>query len=288
MQRTTAIYMALASVVALLAASVAWADDGWERIRPSQVQRYADQRHDALAAMLTRRAKPLWSETLDDRPDGRLGQGVHGEWVIPGRALLGYSGRSKPGDDLHAKIESGTLHLVDRRRDGSIYVRMPAGEAAGRFICDITSPRGEPITITLDAYQAALVVPGEQDWRKWFGDQPRAAHFVYLAGTGSGYAPGKDRRDNYRPIDTGVSLEPARHHRVEIEWDHSLNRVNVRIDGRHVIRDERFLSDLGQKTDFVTIRPGSFQNDGRYDNGELMIDNATVSALVWPARSTSP
>jgi len=257
----------------------------WVVVTPRQVEAHLEQQRDALLAAMERHPVLLLQEDFEGYAVGRLGEGVHGESVFGGNVLLGYPGEAPLSDVFYAAVVKNrgghAMCLVDRQSQATLYARLLVGEACGRVAFDVVSPEGEPLVITLGAYQAALVVPSERDWQQWFEGQPYVPCFVYLAGEREGYMPQEAFRENYRPINTRVRLQPRARYRVMIEWDHQSKQASVWINEKKVIRAERFLSNVGGKTDFVTFRPGSFLRGGLWDDGEIQIDQVEVNALVW-------
>ena len=279
----------LQSISAVLTTAVLFAACGAagppEVVTPQHMEQRLNERSPALRAAMGRKRTPLVSLDFEAFPLGRLGKGKHGEKVLVDRLRLGYVGRSKFGKTLHAANRTlrgrKALHLVDRQGGAAVYARLDLNERKGSASFDIEMHRVRPMSIALCAYEVVLTLPNQDTWRKWFADKPYTHNLVYLEGTGPGYTPAADRRTCYRPVDTGVTIEPRKTYRVTIAWDDKLKQATVIVNEKTVVDGRPYLSSIFRITESLVWSTSSFSDSGLNDNGEFYIDNIEAYADVW-------
>jgi len=255
-------------------------------VRPQDMKRLMARRAPALRAAMKRKRISLCREDFESFPIGPVGTGEHGQAVLGGRFRLGYPGNKKPGTNLRVDIRirrgAKVLAVVDRLDGGAIYPRLEIGVNKGAVSFDLEMPRVRPMQISLGAYQVVLTVPNRAMWRKWFGRKRYRPTFVYLEGQGPGYNPHvRTQRESYRPVNTRVRVRPSTRYRITITWDQTKRRSSVIVNGRKVVDELRYLSNIFKNTESVVWNSGSFMDRGLRDNAEFYIDNIEAHAEVW-------
>lgn len=243
-------------------------------VRPAEVEKAMAARQTMLVEALER-DHVLCRQDFESAPLGALDKDYQGGQILDAQWMVVYVPKGPGGPDLHVEIvrhgNGNALRLLDNDPARALYVRLDLPAPKGVAFFDFTMLKPGPAAITLSAYKMVLAVPSAEQWATWFKTSYQT-NLVYLEGPTPEEAAANPKA--FKPINTGITVEPGRTYGMMLQWDVPAGKVSIAADGKVIVRDARFFHPTLPVESLVWVTcPHSSGIEGKAD---ILIDNVKV------------